>query len=384
MMRILVAHNIYQQRGGEDIVVDNEVALLKSHGHQVELYLRHNNEITGQSKPAILQQTIWSQKTSADMLVLLNQFKPDVIHVHNTLPLISPSLYWAAARLNIPVVQTLHNFRLLCPQATFLRQGKICDSCVGHLPWRAVIHRCYRDSAIQSAVLAGMLTLHHALGSYQKKVTRYIALNEFCKNKYIQGGIAPEMIDVKANFVTDCGSGNDRRDGFLFVGRLSPEKGVGVLAGAFDARRHGSLTVVGEGSESACLQNMDQLKMTGALPSEQVKKYMQSSLALVLPSICYENMPMTLVEAFCCGLPVIASRIGALATLVEEGKTGLLFNAGDETDLAEKMAWAAEHPVEMAQMGLNARAVYLMSYTPEANYQLLIDIYNKAIGICLK
>ncbi|NHQ85928.1 glycosyltransferase family 4 protein [Iodobacter sp. HSC-16F04] len=380
MLRILLVHNSYQQRGGEDSVVENELALLRSYGHQAELYSRHNDELSGLSRLSIFQQAVWSGKTYCELNILLQRFKPDVIHVHNTLSLISPSLYWVAAKFKIPVVQTLHNFRLLCPQAMFLRKGNICERCIGRNTWRSVIHRCYRSSFSQSAVVSGMLHLHRGIGTYKKNVSRYIALNSFCKNKFIEGGLPAEKIRVKPNFIPDINPAAVKRNGFLFVGRLSPEKGLHVLAGAFYHQLHGQLSVAGGGEDSYLLAKYPAIKQLGILSAGAVRSEMQRSIALILPSIWYENMPMTLIEAYMNGLPVIASRIGALAELVEEGVTGLLFNVGDSADLAKKMQWAADHPDLMLEMGNNARKKYLSSYSAEVNINLLLGIYKEAIA----
>jgi glycosyltransferase involved in cell wall biosynthesis len=380
MLRILIVHNSYQQKGGEDSVVDNETALLKACGHQVELYLRHNNELHGLSKLSILKQAVWSKQTSRDLHVLLQQFKPNVIHVHNTLSVISPSLYWAAAKLNIPVVQTLHNFRLLCPQAMFLRKGKVCESCMGRGTWRSVIYRCYRSSASQSAVISGIIHFHRRLGTYRKNVSRYIALNTFCKDKFIEGGLPESKICIKPNFVADVIPIAVARNGFLFVGRLSAEKGLRTLMDAFNYQLHGQLSVVGGGEDFELLRERAEIKSLGVLASNEVNFEMQRSCALVLPSIWYENMPMTLVESFMNGLPIIASNIGALAELVEDGVTGLLFTAGDANDLSKKMKWAIDHPELMLKMGGNARNKYLSTYCPEVNIKLLVDIYHEAIS----
>ncbi|STR45536.1 glycosyltransferase involved in cell wall biosynthesis [Iodobacter fluviatilis] len=380
MLRILLVHNSYQQRGGEDSVVENELALLRSYGHQVELYFRHNDELSGLNRFSIFQQAIWSGKTYCELNILLQRFKPDVIHVHNTLSLISPSLYWVAAKFKIPVVQTLHNFRLLCPQAMFLRKGNICERCIGRNTWRSVIHRCYRSSLSQSAVVSGMLHLHRGLGTYKNNVSRYIALNSFCKNKFIEGGLPAEKIRVKPNFIPDINSAVVQRNGFLFAGRLSPEKGLHVLVRAFNHQSHGQLSVAGTGEDSFLLAQYPAIKQLGILSAGGVCLEMQKSAALILPSIWYENMPMILLEAFMNGLPVIASRIGALAELVEEGVTGLLFNVGDSADLAKKMQWAVDHPDFMLEMGKNARNKYLSAYSSEVNINLLLAIYKEAIA----
>ena len=377
--RVLIVHNGYQHKGGEDTVVEAEEQLLRQRGHQVALFSRHNDDIHKVSKLALVANTFWASGVAADFAAELERFQPDVIHVHNTFPMISPVIYWVAAKHHIPVVQTLHNFRLLCPQAMFLREGKVCEACMGGVPWRGVVHGCYRDSKVQSAVLAGMVSFHRLLGTWQDKVTRYIALNEFCRQKFIQGGLPAERVVIKANFVDFPRPAVTERSDFLFVGRLSAEKGVDVLARA--ARQtQVQIQVAGSGPEQARLEQVANIQLLGALSTDAVRLKMSESLALVLPSVWYENFPRTLVEAFGCGLPVIASRLGAMAELVEEGVTGLLFNPGDADDLAAKLQWAQAHPEQMRVMGEAARARYEAFYTAEINYQQLMAIYRDAIA----
>jgi glycosyltransferase involved in cell wall biosynthesis len=273
------------------------------------------------------------------------------------------------------VVQTLHNFRLMCLNALFLREGKVCEDCMGHLPWRGVARACYRGSRAASAVLAGMLTLHRGLGTYQNKVARYIALNEFCRGKFIEGGLPAEQVVVKPNFVDFAAPLPSPRAGLLFVGRLSVEKGVTTLAQAMALSPDAALRVAGDGPEAGVLDGVAGVVWLGSLPGEAVRQEMSRAAALVVPSICYENFPRTIAEAFACGLPVIASRIGALADIVQNGETGLLFEPGNPRDLADKMAWAQAHPEQMAAMGRNARAQYEAKFSAEVNYQCLMEIY---------
>jgi glycosyltransferase involved in cell wall biosynthesis len=380
-MRILIVHNAYQQRGGEDAVVDAEVALLRQHGHDVELYSQHNDALKTMSRANAAATTIWSTRTGADMETVCERFKPDVMHAHNTFPLISPALYWAAARRNVPVVQTLHNFRLLCPQAIFLRDGKICEDCVGKMPWRAVAHKCYRESAAQSAVITGMLGMHRMLGTYRERVTRYIALNQFARDKYVQGGLPAARFRIKPNFVPSQAQPDwTDRSGGMYVGRLSDEKGVQVLLDAQPLLGAANVQVIGGGPLEAPVRAAFGERYLGFRPLDDIMARMLSARYLVLPSICYENSPRTIVEAFACGMPVIASRLGALMEIVDEGVTGLLFTPGNAKDLAAKIAWAESHPEEMARMGRAARAEYEMKYTPERNHELLMDIYEDAIA----
>jgi glycosyltransferase involved in cell wall biosynthesis len=377
-MRILICHNAYQQRGGEDMVVQAEQDLLVSRGHEVRLFSRHNDEVKDIGPASLALQTLWSRNSHDAIAADLARWRPDIVHVHNTFPLISPSVYWASAHAGIPVVQTLHNFRLLCPQAMFLRDGKVCEDCLGRLPWRGAARGCYRGSSAQSSVLAGMLMLHRALGTWQHKVSRYIALNRFCRDKFIAGGLPAERIAVKPNFV-DCDAPEPLpREGFLFVGRLSAEKGLAVLASAV-VETGLCVQVAGVGPEAHAVEGLAKVKMLGALTAREVFWRMARARALVLPSIWYENFPRTVVEAYANGLPVIASRLGSLAELVVDGETGLLFEPGDSRDLAQRLCWAQAHPIEMAAMGRNARAHYEAEFTADRNYDQLMAIYREAI-----
>ncbi len=379
-MQILVVHNAYQHRGGEDSVVAEEIALLESRGHQVETYSRHNDNIAELSPIAVAQQTLWSSRTTDDLATRIRNFRPDIIHVHNTFPLISPSLYWAAERAGVPVVQTLHNFRLMCLNALFMRDGRVCEDCLGHVPWRGVARACYRGSHAASGVLAGMLMLHRGLGTYRNKVARYIALNGFCRDKFIEGGLSAERVVVKPNFVDFEAPESVARSGLLFVGRLSVEKGVSTLAQAMALLPDATLRVAGEGPEAGLLDGMVGVTRLGSLPGEVVREEMNRAAALVVPSIWYENFPRTIVEAFACGLPVIASRIGALADIVTDGKTGLLFEPANPRDLADKLAWVQSHPEQMAEMGRNARAQYEAEFSAEVNYRRLMEIYDGVLA----
>jgi len=382
-MKILIVHNAYQQRGGEDVVVDAEAAMLRGYGHEVQLYQRHNDEIRQMSAASAAAEAIWSFRSARDIARLCEDFAPDVIHSHNTFPLVSPSLYWAAARRNTPIVQTLHNFRLICPQAMLLREGKICEDCVGKQPWRAVVRKCYRDSAVQSAVLAGMLSMHRAAGTFQNRIIRYIALNQFCKDKFIEGGLPADQISIKPNFTARRPAPPEGpRKGALFVGRLAPEKGIDTLISAASQLGHGRpmIRIAGSGQLEPQVRQAFGDDYLGFLSADRIAALLQESQYLVAPSACYETFGLAVIEAFSCGTPVIASRHGGLGELVKDGVTGLLFDPSDAADLAAKLAWADRHPEAMRRMGRAARAEYEAKYTPEKNYRMLIDIYEDAIS----
>ncbi|PWF40439.1 glycosyltransferase family 4 protein [Massilia glaciei] len=382
-MRILIVHNAYQHKGGEDSVVEAEIALLRARGHALALFTRHNDAIGSMSKARLAAQTIWSGRSADDFARCLRSFRPDVVHVHNVFPLISPSIYWVARRHKLALVQTLHNFRLLCPQAMLLREGRVCEDCVGAAPWRAVVHACYRDSRAQSAVVALMLGAHRLAGTWRNKVTRYIALNDFGRDKFIEGGFPAARIVVKPHFVDLPAppAPAPERAGFLFAGRLSPEKGLAVLAAA--AAASGAVVrVAGAGPAAALVDAQANLLPMGHLEPDALRHHMRGALALLVPSICNETFGLVIIEAFACGLPVIASRIGGFPDLVREGETGLLFAPGDSAGLARAMDWAARHPAAMARMGERARLCYEARYGPEQNYAALMAIYACAIAQC--
>lgn len=383
-MKILLVHNRYTHRGGEDVVFEQERDLLRSRGHDVVEYVRSNNEIGGPSA-MLVASTLWSQDTYREALALMREKRPDILHVHNTLPLISPAIYYAAAKASVPVVQTLHNYRLLCANGLLLRDSRICEDCVGKaLPLAGVRHRCYRGNAGATATVAALVALHRVLGTWERRVARYIALCEFARSKFVAAGLPADRVVVKSNFAPDrCGHSLDKydRSGALFAGRLSREKGADVLLAAWrDLDIDIELAVAGGGELESELRASATSRVTfcGTLSVDELALQMKRSAFLVVPSICYETFGMVVPEAFCAGLPVISSRLGALAELIDDGETGLLFTAGDSADLARKVRWAYEHPEQMAAMGQRARQTYERRYTADVAYRRLLEVYDQA------
>jgi glycosyltransferase involved in cell wall biosynthesis len=379
-MRVLLVHNAYQQRGGEDAVVEAELALLRANGVDVRIYGRHNDEIADQGPMRSAVDALWSRRTAAEVGQLLGAWQPDLVHVHNTFPLVSPSVFWAASKARVPVVQTLHNFRLLCLQGTMLRDEKPCTACVGRSPLTGVLHGCYRGSRPQSTVLAASLLLHRGLGTWRTKVDRFIALTAFCRDRMIEGGLDPARIVVQPNFADVPPLPQQPRQGLLYVGRLSHEKGIAVLAQASQALGEASLRIAGTGPLAPPLETSPGCRMLGHLDQAGVQTEMSRSVALVLPSTCFEGFPRALVEAYACCLPVIASRLGSLAELVEHGVTGLLVEPGDPRALADAMRWALAHPGHMAQMGQAARARYEERFTPARALQRRLALYDEVLS----
>ena len=389
-LNVITVHNRYLMRGGEDEVFESEARLLEARGCKVQAIsqeMTHPSGVAGKVRVAL--NAVWSRPWHDDFCATLRNVQPDVVHVHNFFPLVSPAIYYACRDAGVPVVQTLHNYRLLCPSATFLRDGALCELCLRRsMPWPGVLHACYRGSRAATATVAAMLAAHRAMRTWQTKVDVYIALSEFARRKFVAGGLPPERIVVKPNFVrADPGSRCGRGEYALFVGRCSSEKGVSVLAEAWAALSNLiPLQIVGDGPllkevatrlhQNACVS----VTMPGRLSPADVLSSMRSARFLVVPSICYENFPLVVAEAYACGVPVIASRLGALAESVHDGQTGLHFTPGDPIDLAAKAQWAWDHPKEMETMGRAARAEYEAKYTAERNCKMLVDIYDGVIA----
>ena len=390
-MKVLIIHNSYRQPGGEDILVEQERALLQHSGHEVIEYRRSNHEtnILGLwGKFTLPKRVVWAGNTIRDLRALIHQEKPDVVHFHNTFLLISPSAYYACWESGVPVVQTLHNYRLICPTATFYRDGHACEDCLGRTPpWPGIVHACYRGSRAQTAVVSVMLTLHRWFKTWQKQVDLYIALTEFALKKFVEGGLPVEKIVVKPNFVyPDPGMREGDGHYALFVGRLSPEKGLQTLLKAWQYLQGIPLKIVGDGplrdeiQTFVETQKLEGLQVLGRHGHDGVLELMKGARYLVFPSECYENFPVATAEAFACGVPVITSRLGAMAEIVEDGRTGLHFEPGNSEDLAAKVEWAWTHPEAMSEMGREARREYEEKYTAEKNYKMLLDIYERALS----
>jgi glycosyltransferase involved in cell wall biosynthesis len=385
-MKILFVHNRYQQAGGEDNVVTAEAKLLADQGHDVELWSVDNKDLptglTGKIKTAMA--TSYSSSSWAIAREELCHFQPDVVHVHNFFPQISPSIYDACLNEGVPVVQTLHNYRLICPGAMLMRAGKICEQCITGSPYQAALYGCYRGSKLGSLVVAHMVAKHRQQGTWQHKVNRFIALTDFAKSKFVEAGFPADKISVKANFVHDplqeTARPNPTTPSFaLFVGRISEEKGIKTLLKAWSSLDNQALLkVAGAGPLEALLPGKKNIAALGRQSTEEISRLMQQAAFLVLPSEWYEGFPLVLVEAFAHGLPVLASRLGSMADIIKDGETGLLFEPGNADDLADKMKSLLDNPQQAQQLGDNARRTFLEKYTAEQNYTELMAIYEDA------
>jgi glycosyltransferase involved in cell wall biosynthesis len=386
---VLLVHNRYLERGGEDIAYETEARLLESYGHRVIRYERDSREIADIGQAQLALRTVWSARDEREVGDVVRREHVRIAHFHNTVPLISPAAHHGARRAGAAVVQTLHNFRLLCPGGLFLRDGAPCEKCLTQpVPWPAVAHRCYRGSAAATGVLSGMLMVHRALRTWQTQVDAFIVLSRFARERFLAGGIPGDRMFVSGGVLdTAHPEGGDAPESgahFLYVGRLSPEKGIEVLLAAWAGLQTApELHIIGDGplrgSVIDAARHDPRIRWLGATSREAVMEAMRGAYALVFPSLCYENFPGVLAEAQAAGLPVIASRLGSGGEIVGDGGFGLLFDTGDPASLADAVAALQQDPAQRAELSRRARARYEETLTPAQCYARLIRIYERAL-----
>lgn len=389
-MRILFIHNQYQQAGGEDVAVATEANLLLEKGHEVRTIIFQNTNPSGTiDKLRKGWNAIYNSSSYKKVIGEIKVFKPDVVHVHNLFFVASPSVLFAVKKMCIPVVLTIHNYRLICANALLLRDGHPCELCIHKtLPFSGIKYRCYRKSATESALVTTITGIHKLMGTWRLKINRFILLTEFAKSRFVNSSIkAPDSkLIVKPNFIPDPGTRDPNQENFfLFVGRLSAEKGIEVLLQAFSKNPQQRLVIIGEGfpSEAAAARFMKSSNITfaGKLEKKEVLSYMKRCRALIFPSTWYEGLPYVIIEAFATGTPVIASRLGSMTELIEDGYNGLLFAAGNANDLEHKVSLFLQlEERERQLMNDNARLTYLKKYHPSIHYQTILAIYESVIA----
>jgi glycosyltransferase involved in cell wall biosynthesis len=385
-MRILICHNYYQQAGGEDQVFAAEVDLLRSRGHAVETFIAHNDEVAQLNSLQLAGVTLWNRKAAAELQSRVRRQRAQIVHFHNTFPLLSPAVYWAAHLQGAAVVQTLHNYRLLCPAATFFRNGKPCEQCLTRLPMAGVVHGCYRGRAV-SAVTVAMLGLHRLLGTYNQAIDAYIAMTGFARGKFLLAGFAPERMHVKPNFLDPdpCPGAGD--GGFaLFVGRLTQEKGIVPLLAAWRIIGEAlPLKICGCGPMDAAVEaavaSNKSIQWLGQRPLQEVIELMGRATLLVFPSLWYEGFPRTIVEALARGTPVVASDLGSMKELIVPELSGSLFEPGDPEMMARQILRLAGNGPGLVLMRQAARQQFLDRYTAERNYLTILEIYRHALSV---
>ena len=384
-MKILMLHNRYLVPGGEDQSSAAEVALLREHGHQVEFLEEDNRRIEQLGKAQTAVRTLWSRESYRRIEETLRDANFDVMHVQNFFPLWSPSVYYAASRIGVPVVQTLRNYRLMCVNSLFFRDQHVCEECLGRLlPWHGVVHACYRQSRAGSAVLAAMVGAHKLAGTWRKRVATYIAVSEFTREKYIEGGFPADRIMVKPNFIDPAPEvGNGGGNYALYVGRLSPEKGIATMLEAWkSAQSPVPLKIIGQGPLEELVRHSAgvcaQIEYLGGKPLAEVLELMRGAAFLVFPSEWYETMGRTIMEAFAVGTPVIAAKIGPPASMIVSGETGFQFQPANIAELRERVEWCSRNLEQLHSLRLNARRAFEANYTGAANIEMLVNIYRQA------
>lgn len=381
-----MVHNRYQHAGGEDAVFANEVRMLRNAGHDVIEHVSGNERIiTLLDKVLAGLGATWSYAGYRAFGKALDVEKPDVVHIHNFFPYPSPSILWASARRRVPTVWTLHNFRLTCANGLLYRNNKPCTKCVGRNPFPAILHKCYRGSRVGSLVVATNIALHRFLRTWQKKVSQFIVLSEFSKKIFIDAGVPEHRIAVKPNFSEPSMPSTKVRSGALYVGRLSPEKGVEILVRAWKDIPE-TLTIVGDGPLRAHLENIagPNVRFEGKKSKVAVNKAMMETRLLIVPSLCFENFPMTIVEGMSAATPILASRIGALSTIIEDGLTGIHFNPGDAEDLSRKAIAALANDSLLCEIGNRGHRYFKQHMGESNNAAALSKIYQEIMndGVC--
>ena len=390
-MKILLIHNFYQQFGGEDAVALADQQLLQRHGDEVLFYTRHNDEIRAykfSNKLAFFPQTIYSLHTKKEITTVVTKFSPDVAFVHNVFPLISPSVYHVLRRLSVPTVQVAHDFRPFCPNGWFYTQGRICERCRSGNYLHGLRDRCYKNSYALTALYSLSCGLNR-LARVTDKVNAFICLTEFYKRKLLEAGIPERKLFIRPTFIdvssiqpaTDVNTGHHA----LYLGRLSPEKGIWTVVRAFEHLPKVPLVIAGTGplereiSAYVTAKGLGNIRLVGFKSGEEKWQLLKSALFVIVPSECYENFPVVVLEAYTAGKPVVASDLGGLPFIVDNGRSGLLFQRGNIEDLVGKIRYLAGAPPEVERMGNYARQLVVAKYGPEQSYRNLMAIFQWAM-----
>jgi glycosyltransferase involved in cell wall biosynthesis len=386
-VKILLAHEYYQVPGGEDSMFRAERELLRNAGHDVVTYEVHNDDVGDglRDRVGVALATPWSRKTLRALRTLLARERPQLAHFHNTFPLISPSAYRACREAGVPVVQTLHNYRLVCPGGLLQRAGAPCEDCVGHSLAPAIVHRCYRGSLAGTAVVAAMLLFNRARSTYANDVDRYIVLTDFGREILERGGLPRSKLVVRPNGLTEDPGAGDGSGGFaLYAGRLSPEKGVATLLRAWREVPGVPLMIAGDGElrgelEAAARDARIDVRFVGHRAHAEILALMRSAALVVLPSEWYEGLPVSYVEALACGAPVAASRIGSLGEILRDGENGAHFPPADPPALAAAVRGLLADPARLGRTRTANRRLFEERYSPVAALRSLEAVYRSVI-----
>jgi len=388
-MKILMIHDYYINRGGEDVSFESEVKMLRDAGHEVITYTKHNKEIInakGTKMIKVALNTIWNFKVYKEIKKIIKEAKPDIVHFQNTFPIISPSAYWACKSENVPAIQALRNYRLICPSGLLYNKGKITEKSVKQFfPYSALLGRYYRDSFLATLPIALMLFIHRIIGTYKNKVDAYIAVSEFVKRKHVEAGFDKDTIMVKRNVASPQKSKNQLRKRVIFFGRLTKEKGILTLIKSWKSIKEFELTIIGEGplynsiKKITQSENLKNVSLIGFKKNEELDSELNKCSFVICPSEWYEPAARTIIESFSRGIPVIASNIGGNSELIVNRHNGLLFEAGNFNNLAKKILLLTKNEKLIRRLGANAKIDYLKTHSPPENCKALMTIYEKVM-----
>jgi glycosyltransferase involved in cell wall biosynthesis len=394
-LRIVVVHNYYGSSApsGENNAVDTEVGMLRRAGHDVHTFTRKSDEIRDEGWRGLFHGGLtvtWNVVEVFRFRKFLRAIKPDIVHVHNTFPLISPAIFWVIREFAASVL-TLHNYRLFCASALLLRDGAVCTRCLDEFSVRpALRYGCYRNSRLATLPLAQSIALHRAIGTWQSRVDAYIAVTAFQRDRMIAAGLPAGRLHVKPNFFSGSPvvvPWQRRSDIALFVGRLTPEKGVEYLIRGWLEMGVTAppLRVIGEGPLRASLEQLSKsrgptnVEFLGAVSPEIAIREVSLAKLLIVPSIWFEGFPIVLQDAFAAGTPSAVSNIGSLPTIVQDGMNGLVFEARSPKAIAELLGRVWGDQALLTRLSAGARSSYEASYTEDINYRRLMDIYSTAM-----
>ncbi len=406
-MKILFAHKFFHPAGGPETVLFQSMEALQKMGHEVIPFSmrRPGNLPTPYSKYFVTEvnyhdpngsflrklkmatSLVYSREAKKKMELLIREQKPDIAHLHNIYHQLSPSILLPLKKHNIPIVMSLHDFKLVCPNYTFLRDGQVCEECEGKHFYKAIKYKCVKDSYLKSTISAVEMHLHKLFKIYERNIDRFIVLSQFSKERFVRYGLPEEKIILLPNPIEIPSfrkqEGKDKH--VLFFGRLSDKNGIFTLIKAMRRLPEIKLLVLGEGEQQELIldylreNKMGNVELVGFLSGEKLKKTIANCSFLVFPNNCYHNCPMSILESFASGKPVIGSNLGSVPELVKDGITGHLFEPRDEKDLAKKIKCLYENPQMIEKMGQNARRKVEENYSAEKYYPKLLQIYEELI-----
>ena len=381
-MKVLIVHNFYKIRAGEFSVLKNEIKLLKDNGNEVITFYKDNKNIKSFfSKVIHFLRIVYSRNIFNEFDNYLKQNKPDVIHVHNFFPIMTPAIFFAAKKNNIPIIHTLHNYRLICPTSTLMHNNRIYEKSIINGPFSTIIDKVYRNSYLGTFALARMISYHKKYNTWDNQVDKFIALTNFSKSKFVEANFLSHKIEIKSNFVFDMyDPDSDKKEYALFIGRISEEKGIRYLIKAWEKIDY-KLIIAGTGPLENFIRSRlnENIIFLGKQNKEEIRNLMNAASFLIIPSIWYEGFPMVILEAYSAGLPVLGSRIGSIEEVVLDDITGLHFESNNSRDIVKKVNRIIKNRELLKKLSKNARKEYLEKYTPTKNYDILKKIYFSVI-----